>query len=87
MKRILFFFGVLATVAVGHSFANKANTNKLTPISGSPLSGSSTPCNQVVGCDTEGTILCTVTYEGVPNTQLYGQDDFGTCTIPLNKLP
>jgi len=53
---LLGIFGAFGTMSM------QKNTNEETPISGWVHDNMGKPCNKKVSCDTEGSVICRVTY-------------------------
>jgi hypothetical protein len=86
MKRIVFFFGLLATVAVGSAFANNASAKFFEPVAGilnSTTTGSTPTCNiPDVPCNRDGGEPCNLGQGGAP---LFAPTSAGLCNITLYR--
>ncbi|MFA4870217.1 MAG: hypothetical protein WC623_18610 [Pedobacter sp.] len=86
MRKVFFFFGLLATVAVGHAVAKNATTSRLVPIGG-PLN-SLEDCTRNVPCTlSDTTIPCTFTTGPNIGTWYANDPETGKCTVTLYRIP
>lgn len=88
MKRMLFTFSLLATVAVGSAFVGNAKSSRVPITSGPQFStvASGQCTNRDIECQATSGEPCTIDPNDSNSTQLY-QNSSGSCITFLSKIP